>query len=189
LPGWRLDERAVCNFQITADAGSKGKEMNDKIMSIITCLEMQRHPEGGYYRETFRAPLILSGLPHAVPRNASTAIYFLLPAGSLSAFHRVRSDEVWHHYDGDPIALHIIDGDGAYEMILLGHNLPAGERPQAVVPADTWQAAEPLGSTFSLCGCTVAPGFDFADFELAKRNELAEQFPERAAIITRLTRG
>jgi uncharacterized protein len=167
----------------------RGNEMNEQILDIVRRLEMQLHPEGGYFRESFRAPLILSGLPHGVQRNASTAIYFLLPAGSFSAFHRVRSDEVWHHYDGDPLALHIIDRDGAYVKILLGPNLRAGERPQAVVPADTWQAAEPLGSSFSLCGCTVAPGFDYADFELAKRDEVAAQFPERAAIITRLTRG
>jgi uncharacterized protein len=175
------------NFLLSKDARKKGNEMNEQILDIVRLLEMQLHPEGGYYRESYRAPLILSGLPQGVLRNASTAIYFLLPAGSFSAFHRVRSDEVWHHYDGDPLALHIIDGNGAYEKILLGHNLRAGERPQAVVPADTWQAAEPLGSTFSLCGCTVAPGFDYADFELAKREEIAAQFPERATIITRFT--
>ena len=163
--------------------------MNDQALNIVRLLDLQPHPEGGYYRESFRAPLVLSGLPHGAPRSASTAIYFLLPADTFSAFHRVRSDEIWHHYDGDPLALHIIDKAGAYERILLGHNLSAGERPQAVVPADSWQAAELLGENFSLCGCTVAPGFDFADFELAGRNELAAQFPEHSALITRLTRG
>jgi uncharacterized protein len=163
--------------------------MNEKLLSIVRQLEMQPHPEGGFYRESFRSLLVLSGLPHGAPRNASTAIYFLLPADTFSAFHRVRSDEVWHHYDGDPLALHVIDKDGTYEKILLGHNLNAGEHPQAVVAADKWQAAEPLGDTYSLCGCTVAPGFDFADFEIAKRDELGSLFPEHAAIITRLTRG
>jgi uncharacterized protein len=162
--------------------------MNDQVLNIVRILEMQPHPEGGYYRESFRAPLVLSGLPHGVPRNASTAIYFLLPAGTFSAFHRVRSDEVWHHYDGDPLALHIISRAGSYERIPLGHNLSAGDRPQVVVPADTWQAAEVPGKNFSLCGCTVAPGFDFADFELAKRDELVARFPKYAAIIARFTR-
>ena len=160
--------------------------MNDQILHIVQLLEMQPHPEGGFYRESFRAPLVLKGLPHGAPRNASTAIYFLLPAGAISAFHRIRSDEIWHHYDGDSLALHIINRDGTYKKILLGHDLIAGERPQAVVPEGSWQAAEPLGKTFSLCGCTVAPGFDFSDFELAKRPELAVRFPEHAAIVNRL---
>ena len=163
--------------------------MNDQILNVVRLLEMQSHPEGGYFCESFRAPLVLSDLPHRAPRSASTAIYFLLPAGTFSAFHRVCSDEVWHHYNGNPVALHIINRDGAYRKILLGHNLIAGERPQGVVPADTWQAAELLGDTFALCGCTVAPGFDFADLELAKREELTARFPAHAAIIERLTRG
>ncbi len=166
----------------------KGRKMDDRVLDIVQVLEMQPHPEGGFYRESFRAPLVLNGLPHGAPRNASTAIFFLLPAGAFSAFHRVRSDEVWHHYDGDPLALHIISEDGAYEQNLLGRNLDAGERPQAVVPANAWQAAEPLGRSFSLCGCTVAPGFDFADFELGKRAELAARFTDHATLITRLTR-
>jgi uncharacterized protein len=165
------------------------EQMNDPVLNIVRLLEMQPHPEGGYYRESFRAPLMISGLPHGAPRAVSTAIYFLLPAGAFSAFHRVRSDEVWHHYDGDSLALHVIGSDGEYEKIVLGHNLRAGERPQAVVPADAWQAAESLGGNYSLCGCTVAPGFDFADFDLARRDELAAQFPQHAAIIARLTIG
>ncbi|MDM7994924.1 MAG: cupin domain-containing protein [Acidobacteriota bacterium] len=162
--------------------------MSDRIHRIVQLLEMQPHPEGGFYKEVYRAELVLSGLPHGAPRNAATAIYYLLPAGAFSAFHRVCSDEVWHHYDGDPVALYILDEGGAYQKILLGHNLMAGERPQAVVPAHAWQAAEPLGNAFSLCGCTVAPGFDFADFEIAERTDLLERYPEYAAIIRRLTR-
>lgn len=166
----------------------KGYGMTDQCEDIITILDLQPHREGGFYRESFRAPLVLDGLPHGAQRNASTAIYFLLPAGAFSAFHRVRSDEVWHHYSGDPLDLHIIGRGGIYERILLGHDLDAGQRPQAVVGADSWQAAEPLGSRYSLCGCTVAPGFDFADFELAKRGGLAALFPEYAVLINRLTR-
>ncbi|MCK9461126.1 MAG: cupin domain-containing protein [Proteobacteria bacterium] len=163
--------------------------MSDDVETIIRRLGLRPHPEGGYYRETFRAPLVLDGLPHGAPRSASTAIYFLLPAGTFSAFHRVRSDEVWHHYDGGPLALHIIRDDGALSTIRLGCDLAAGETPQAVVPANAWQAAEPLGRRFALCGCTVAPGFDFADFELADRGDLTARFPAHAELVARLTRG
>jgi hypothetical protein len=150
---------------------------------------MKPHPEGGFYRETFRSPLVLGGLPHGASRPASTAIYYLLPAGTFSAFHRVRSDEIWHYYDGEPAALHVIGEDGAYVVFRLGRDIESGERPQAVVPANAWQAAEPLGTRFALCGCTVAPGFDFADFELARRADLAARFPDLAPVVSRLTRG
>ena len=163
--------------------------MPNDIETIATRLGLAPHPEGGFYRETFRAPLVLGGLPHGAPRRASTAIYFLLPAGDFSAFHRVRSDEVWHHYGGDPVALHVIGEEGVYEARRLGPDLAAGEEPQLVVPAGAWQAAEPIGGRFALCGCTVAPGFDFADFELAARADLAARFPLHADVISRLTRG
>lgn len=163
--------------------------MNDEVDRLVRRLRLEPHPEGGFYRETFRAPLVVPGPDHGTPRHASTAIYFLLPAGTFSALHRVRSDEVWHHYDGDPVALHLIAGDGAHSVVRLGRDLAAGEAPQAVVPASTWQAAEPLGSRFALCGCTVAPGFDFADFELARREDLAARFPAHAELVARLSRG
>lgn len=162
--------------------------MSAEVDLLVTRLGLAPHPEGGFFRETFRAPLVLGGLPHGAPRSASTAIYFLLPAGAFSAFHRVRSDEAWHHYDGDPLALHVIGGDGAYSVIRLGRDLSSGEAPQAIVPANAWQAAEPLGGRFSLCGCTVAPGFDFADFELADRAALSARFPQLAEIVWRFTR-
>jgi predicted cupin superfamily sugar epimerase len=162
--------------------------MNEDVVLLIERLGLEPHPEGGFFRETFRAPLVLRGLPHGAPRHASTAIYFLLPAGTFSAFHRVRSDEVWHHYDGDPVALHVIAEGGAHSVVRLGRDLSAGETPQAVVPANAWQSAEPLGERFALCGCTVAPGFDFADFEMASRADLTARFPKLAPIIARLTR-
>jgi len=162
--------------------------MKDPIQSIVRLLDMRPHPEGGFYKEVYRAGLVLNGLPHGAPRNAATGIYYLLPPGAFSAFHRVCSDELWHHYGGDPVALHIFDKGGAYNRILLGCNLVAGERPQAVVPAHVWQAAEPTGDAWALCGCTVIPGFDFADFEMAERTDLLERYPEYAAIIRRLTR-
>lgn len=126
---------------------------------LISALALQPHPEGGFYRETFRSPLIVH--TDKGPRAASTAIYFLLPAGSFSRFHRCFGDEVWHFYDGDPLELHVLVGD-AHRVYTLDHS-----RPQAVVPSGAWQAARCLGERHSLVGCTVAPGFEFADFELA----------------------
>jgi len=126
---------------------------------IIEALGMQRHPEGGWFVETFRDA-------RGEARAHSTAIYYLLEAGDCSHWHRVRdAAEVWHFYAGDPLLLKISDG-GRTEEITLGTDLAGGERSQAVVPADFWQSARPLGR-FALVGCTVAPGFEFASFELA----------------------
>jgi len=157
---------------------------------LVETLGLLPHPEGGYYRETFRSPLTLRGLSWAGPegeRSASTAIYFLLPGGAFSAFHRVMADEVWHHYDGDPIALHTLDASG-HEVVRLGREFAAGQRPQHVVRGGVWQAAVALGESYALCGCTVAPGFDFADFVMPSRDELTAAFPEHAALIESLTR-
>ncbi|MFN3667694.1 MAG: cupin domain-containing protein [Brevundimonas sp.] len=123
---------------------------------VIACLDLRPHPEGGHYRETFRDPRLVDG------RAASTAIYFLLAAGERSHWHRVDAVEVWHFHAGAPLALSI-DGCG---LLTLGSDLAAGQRPQGAVPAGAWQAAESLGE-WTLVGCTVAPGFDFAGFELA----------------------
>lgn len=153
--------------------------------NVLATLELAPHPEGGFFRETFRSPTMLH-FPDRPARSASTAIYFLLPAGSFSALHRVSSDEVWHHYDGAPVDLHLIAQDGAHVVLGLGKDLEAGERPQHVVPAGVWQAALPRGD--ALCGCTVAPGFDFADFELAERAALTRAYPRHAEIIAALTR-
>lgn len=126
---------------------------------IIATLGMQRHPEGGWYVETFRDA-------EGGSRGHSTAIYYLLEAGERSHWHRVRdAAEVWHFYAGDPLRLRISEGE-TVEEVRLGTDLARGERPQAVVPANAWQAAEPLGR-FTLVGCTVAPGFQFSSFEMA----------------------
>jgi hypothetical protein len=122
------------------------------------------------------------------PRAASTAIYFLLPAGTFSALHRVHADEVWHHYDGDPLELHTVTESGQHSVTTLGGRIDLGEQPQHVVPAGVWQAAVPRGTRFALCGCTVAPGFDFVDFEMPSREELAGRFGRLTAIVERLTR-
>ncbi len=128
---------------------------------IIKLLNLRPHPEGGWYGETFRAAAVDDRRP------SSTAIYYLLEADQVSAWHRVDADEAWHHYAGAPLVLTLSPPDGVGAKSLhLGSDLMAGQRPQAVVPAGWWQAAESLGA-FSLVGCTVAPGFDFAGFELA----------------------
>ena len=162
--------------------------MNDAD-SIIRTLELSPHPEGGHYREVFRAPDAVSSLRHASARSASTAIYFLLRGGEFSAFHRVSSDELWHHYLGDPLELIVMDANGLRSFVL-GPGLPLGQRPLGVVPANAWQAARPMQGPagFALCGCTVAPGFDFADFELPSRVELSHAFPAHSAVIADLTR-
>lgn len=128
---------------------------------IIATLGMKRHPEGGWYVETFRDS---SGNG---PRGNSTAIYFLLEADDVSAWHRVKdAAEVWHHYAGAALSLMMYEQDGPMVTGILGTDLKAGERPQLVVPADWWQMARSLGA-WTLVGCTVAPGFDFGSFELA----------------------
>ena len=129
---------------------------------IIATLGMQRHPEGGWYAETFRDSEGAGGRGH------STAIYFLLEAGDASAWHRVKdAAEVWHHYAGAPLELRVHDETKGTASFVLGIDLGAGERPQAVVPANWWQTARSLGD-WTLVGCTVAPGFDFSQFELAE---------------------
>jgi uncharacterized protein len=130
---------------------------------IIARLDLKPHPEGGHYRETFRDPAVdTSGRSH------STAIYFLLSRGERSRWHRIDAVEVWHYYAGDALTLRIADDDCA-RSITLGPDIAAGETPQAIVPASTWQAAESVGD-WTLVGCTVAPGFDFATFELAPKD-------------------
>jgi uncharacterized protein len=126
---------------------------------VIRRLNLEAHPEGGYYRETFRDST------KAGERSASTAIYFLLKRGEISRWHRIDSVEVWHWYAGAPLRLQIRK-EGPIEAVLLGNNLVKDERPQAVVPAHAWQTAESMGA-WTLVGCTVAPGFEFAGFELA----------------------
>lgn len=127
---------------------------------IIAALGLAPHPEGGHYRETFR-----DARTDADGRAASTAIYFLLARGERSQWHRIDGVEVWHHYAGDALMLRIADDDGI-RSVRLGADVMAGEVPQAIVPSYAWQSAQCTGD-WTLVGCTVAPGFDFATFELA----------------------
>jgi predicted cupin superfamily sugar epimerase len=141
---------------------------------LVTRLGLSPHPEGGFFRETYRAPLVVEG-PRG-PRPACTAMVYLLPAGAHAAFHRVHADELWHFYAGAPLRLYRL---GLDEVTL------DGMQPQALVPSGIWQAAETLGA-FSLVGCTVAPGFDFADWELGRRSLLGGAYPDQAVLIDRL---
>jgi len=152
------------------------------------------HPEGGYYKETYRAEEIIkqNALPQRFSgdRNFSTAIYFLLEQGNFSAFHKIKSDECWHFYAGETLLVYVITLTGKLEIIRLGNNIEKSETFQYIVPANCWFASEPAPETnYSFVGCTVAPAFDFVDFELAKAEELIKQYPEHKNIIQRLCRS
>ncbi len=166
--------------------------MTGTAQSYIQALQLKPHPEGGFFSESYRSqqtmevPVTGGG---AQQRNVSTAIYFLLEAGNFSAFHRIRSDEVWHFYAGQALEVLELLSDGELRCTRVGPDILHGELPQYVVPADTWFASRVAdGGTFSLVGCTVAPGFDFADFRLARRPELLASFPQHSQVINQLTR-
>lgn len=158
---------------------------------VIASLGLAPHPEGGFFAETFRAPALPSPLPGRGERAASTAIYFLLRTEDFSALHVVTSDEVWHHYYGDPLALHCFDRTDAHRLVTLGDDFGRGQRPQHVVQSGELQGARVLPGPhgFALCGCTVAPGFDFADFRMPSRAELLARLPAHAELVTTLTRA
>lgn len=164
--------------------------MTPAVRKLVHDLRLLPHPEGGFYRETYRAA---SSVPSAAgPRSASTAIYFLVPRGSFSAFHRIRSDEVWHFYGGAPLEVVSLHA-GTKSVLRLGTNFARGEAPQGVVLAGTWFASriDPEATSehdYALVGCTVAPGFDFEDFEMAERAALIREFPRFSADIEALTR-
>lgn len=162
--------------------------------ALIQQLHMLPHPEGGFYKETYRSTEIIraDALPERFPgaRSMATAIYFLLEAGNFSALHRIASDECWHFYAGGPLLVQVIHPDGKAESIVLGNDPAAGQLFQYVVPAGCWFGSEPApGSTFSLVGCTVAPGFDFADFELATAAQLLMEYPQHETLIRRMCRS
>lgn len=157
----------------------------------IDHLKLQRHPEGGYYRETYRSSecILKPGLPDRFTsaRSFSTSIYFLLKSPDRSLFHRIKSDELWHYHAGNSLSIYVLTSSGL-DVHLLGNNPEKGESLQVMVPANSWFGAkvnEP--DRYSLSGCTVAPGFDFSDFELAERTALLQEFPGHVEIITLLT--
>lgn len=170
--------------------------MNDflkRSQELIQNLELQKHPEGGYYKENYRSDRNIyyqsENLDFPNGRSFGTAIYFLLKENEFSAFHRIKSDEIWHFYEGFPLEIISIDVDGNLERQILGNNLKNGESFQATVKGGKWFASRLLkAETYALVGCTVAPGFDFQDFEMADRKHLIELFPQHEEIIKELSR-
>jgi predicted cupin superfamily sugar epimerase len=165
----------------------------DTLATLIETLQLQPHPEGGYYKETYRSKDIITkdALPEIFNgnRNHSTGIYYLLESKDFSAFHRINQDEMWHFYKGDALILTMISDKGELTTIKIGNDIANDEIPQAVVPKGYWFAAKvEQPESYALLGCTVAPGFDFQDFELAERAKLIAEFPHHKDIITALTR-
>lgn len=163
------------------------------IQQLVQHYNMHPHPEGGYYVETYRSDEII---PHSVlpDRYAgetaySTAIYYLLPEGVFSTFHKISSDECWHFYAGGPLHVYVIHKNGELQIVKLGPDIANGQTFQYVVPGNCWFTAEPAkGAGFSFVGCTVAPGFNFTDFELADAAALIKEYPKHINIIKRLCR-
>lgn len=166
--------------------------MHEKSFKYIHLLNLSPHPEGGYFREVYRSDEIISKdcLPKRYNdnRNTSTSIYFLLDGNQTSKFHRLKSDEMWHFYDGSAVQIFILEENGKLNSITLGNNLSNGECFQIVVERNNWFAAELMNkNSFCLVGCVVSPGFDFDDFELAERKELINKFPQHKELIEKFT--
>ncbi len=164
----------------------------NEVEKLIKELNLSPHPEGGYFRETYRCneSIEKEHLPERYDgnRSISTAIYFLLKGDQYSAFHRLKSDEIWHFYRGSPLTIYCISPDGERTDVILGNNIENGESPQAVIKKGTWFAAAMNDtSSYTLVGCTVAPGFDFSDFEMGEREELIQNFPQHEKLINELS--
>lgn len=145
--------------------------MVSRAEELIASLALTPHPEGGYYRQVFKSTAAVDPRDGRAPRSALTAIYFLLPRGQISRWHRVRSDEIWTHLEGSPVKLHLFDGSSTSSVSVIVERMHA-------VPANVWQAAEPTGD-YALVACFVAPGFEFEDFELAGEDTLPSDLPLR----------
>lgn len=164
--------------------------MNQKAKYYIQKLQLEKHPEGGYFREIYRAGELISidAPKKNLKRNVSTSIYFLLEGSQISKFHRLKSDELWHFYDGGSIRVYVIDDKGKLKEIILGKKTEDGEVFQTVIKKNHWFAAEVINKrSFALIGCTVSPGFDFSDFELANRQYLLQSFPKLKNVILKFT--
>ncbi|MDO3695446.1 cupin domain-containing protein [Wenyingzhuangia sp. chi5] len=166
--------------------------MTKRAQLLIDQLELIQHPEGGYFKETHRSvgKIPQNSLPDLFngDRNYYTSIYFLLTSDDFSAFHKINQEETWYFHEGAPIKIHQISPSGEYSFVMLGNNVLKGQQFQHTVPREYWFAATvEQKDSYSLVGCAVAPGFDFDDFTLAKRNELIALFPEHEKMITELT--
>lgn len=154
----------------------------------IERLNLMPHPEGGFYKEVFRSSFTTAACgDFKGDRSLATCIYYLLPSGAFSAFHRLRSDELWTHADGGSLTVHMIDPDGVYSQAKLGDDIRNDALPFLHIPPNTWFAAEPARHTDSLATCFVAPGFEFQDFEMAKAGHLKSICPQQSELIARLT--
>lgn len=161
--------------------------------SFIQQLQMQQHPEGGYYSPSYMSETVIQDGEIRTRFNDDrllwTSIYFLLKEGEKSHFHRLKSDEMWYFHGGSPLTVHMIHPDGSYSEEKLGLNVVKGERPQVLVKQGTIFGSSMKEEGFSLVGCMVSPGFDFADFELFERQELLEWYPQHEQVIHFLTRA
>ncbi|MEO7988700.1 MAG: cupin domain-containing protein [Chryseolinea sp.] len=156
--------------------------------TLIQTLQLQPHPEGGFYKETYRSNQSVTN-NEGQSRNVSTAIYYLLENEDKSHFHRIKSDELWYFHQGQALEIVSIQNNNLV-TILLGNDLSKGEVPQAMIPANTWFASKVKNDVgFSLVSCSVAPGFDFADFEMAKRQDLIQLFPHVKDVIVKFTKA
>ena len=156
-------------------------------------LGLVAHPEGGYYIQTYKSAETIArdGLDtrYTGHRSVGTAIYYLLTPGTFSELHRLRSDEIFHFYLGDPVEQLQLWPDGSSKVVVIGTDLAGGQIPQLVVPKDVWQGARLLaGGSFALLGCTVSPGFEFEDYESGTRKDLTQNYPAQTELITALTR-
>ena len=160
---------------------------------LIDYYSLMPHPEGGWYKETYKSneSIKKSGLPKRFKgkRFLSTSIYFLLEKGDFSAFHKIKSDECWHFYSGGALLIYLINERDEMETVKLGNNFKEGELFQYVVPSNCWFASVPdKNSSFSFVGCTVSPGFDFDDFELANKKDLIKKYPQHKKLISKFCR-
>lgn len=158
-----------------------------KSQYYIDKLGLISHPEGGYYKETYRAEMEISCHGFEGKRNVSTAIYFLLENENKSHFHKIKSDELWFHHDGNALEIYVLQENGL-QTIVLGKDISNGEVLQAVIPANLWFASKVKNDFgFALVSCTVSPGFDFYDFVMASKSDLLEKFPNFEEIIELMT--
>ncbi|RYU87954.1 cupin domain-containing protein [Mucilaginibacter terrigena] len=153
----------------------------------IDHLQLQPHPEGGYYKEVFRSPNQVTRAGATAGKQACTSIYYLLEGRDFSGFHRLASDELWYFHKGEPLHIHVLGADDNLTTIELSDTLTGNL--QAIIPPNTWFAAEiPSDTGFALMSCAVAPGFDFAEFEMAKKFDLLARYPQHANLLDRLCR-
>lgn len=164
-----------------------------EVKQLVKSLNLFPHPEGGFYKEVYRSQNTISKTAlnsnFNSDRSYCTSIYFLLTSDNFSGFHRIKQDEIWNFYEGSPLLVHVIDKEGIYTCHEIGMDISNGLFPQLVVPAGAWFASSVKNENdYSFVGCTVAPGFDFEDFELADRSKLIEKYPEHKEVITAFTR-